>query len=309
MKIVDKTPYRSETGEIDLFGRIQGMLKYGMSWPDRLKAQDVIIAILEKQLDSNYALLRNVTLPNTEINLPLVLIGPAGIYLINVTYERGVYIARDDQWGTMMGSKFAPARINQVSRTMTFGRVLQLYLDRQGFKGSVVVESILMASDPGIQVESTRPAVRIVMSDALERFAASMSQARGVLEASVANQLVKAILVGLPPKPAASEPAAVALVDEDAVGSSYGAFSFDDQESEPAQDEQSPDQAGWVETPADDSQAAEPQRKAKKAASKKKGPLGMTTTQLMILGGMLLCSFCTMAAALIYVYFSFFANV
>ena len=179
MKIVDKTPYRTETGEIDLLGRVQGMLKYGMSWYSRLKAQDVVIAIIEKQLDSNYALLRNVTLPNTEINLPFVLIGPPGIYLINVTHERGVFIARDDQWGTMIGDRFVGARINQIGRTLAFGRVLQLYLDRQGFKGSVVVESILMAADPGMQIESTRPAVRVVMSDALQPGAQSPGRPAG----------------------------------------------------------------------------------------------------------------------------------
>ena len=50
MKIVDKTPYRTESGEIDILGRVQGMLKYGLTWYNRIQAQDVVIAIIEKQL-------------------------------------------------------------------------------------------------------------------------------------------------------------------------------------------------------------------------------------------------------------------
>ncbi len=301
MKIIDKTPYRTETGEIDLWGRIQGMLKYGMSWYDRVKAQDVAIAIIEKQLDSNFALLRNVTLPNTEINLPLVLIGPPGIYLLNVLHERGVYKARDDQWGTMVGDRFVVARINHISRTMTFGRVLQVYLDRQGFKGQVVVESILMASDPGMQIESTRPAVRVVMSDALERFAASMSQARPVLNSPLAHDLAHAILVGRMAKPE-PEAAAPAPVEENVNPSSFGAFAFDEQQDEPetneAEESKSP---AWLQTLADDSQPAQPQAKPKKT-SKKKGPLGLTTTQLIIVIVALLFALCIVAAAAIFVF-------
>lgn len=301
MKIIDKTPYRTETGEIDLMGRIQGMLKYGMSWYSRVKAQDVVIAIIEKQLDSNFALLRNVTLPNTEINLPLVLIGPPGVYLINVTHERGVFIARDDQWGKMIGDRFVPARINQIGRTQTFGRVLQVYLDRQGFKGSVVVESVLMASDPGMQIESTRPAIRVVMSDALERFAASMNQARPALDSPLAHDLARAIIVGRTPKPPAPEPGAAVSMDEETNTSSFGAFAFDDQQT----DDETNETKNQNQTPAVETQPAQPETKAKKPASKKKGPLGLTRTQLLIVIAVSLFALCAIAAAVVFV----FANI
>ena len=303
MKIVDKTPYRTETGEIDLLGRVQGMLKYGMSWYSRLKAQDVVIAIIEKQLDSNYALLRNVTLPNTEINLPFVLIGPPGIYLINVTHERGVFIARDDQWGTMIGDRFVGARINQIGRTLAFGRVLQLYLDRQGFKGSVVVESILMAADPGMQIESTRPAVRVVMSDALERFAASMNQARKVLDAPLANDLVRAILVGRPPKPPEPEPAvpepapylATTSTTEEEANSPFGTFAFDEKQTN--------SQTGEAEAQkAADSELTPPAPPAAvKKPKKKKKLFGLTTPQLVTIVIVLLVALCAIAVAAYFV--------
>lgn len=292
MKIIDKTPYRSTTGEIELVGRIQGMLKYGPSWHQRVTAQDAVIAILDKQLDSNYALLRNITLPNTEINLPLVLIGPPGIYMLNVLHERGIFIAKDDQWGKMIGDRFVPARINHISRTMTLGRVLQVYLDRQGFKGSVVVEPVLMASDPGMQIESTRPAVRVVMSDALERFAASMAQARPALDSPLAHDVAHSLLVGRPPKPAEPEPGDITSEPD---LSSFGSFAFDDERTDSETDREN------AQSLADKSPAAQAPTKAKKAASKKKGLLGLTTKQLLILGALLLFSLCAIAAATAFV--------
>jgi hypothetical protein len=209
MKILDKTPYRTETGEIDIVGRVKGSLSHGFSWYARVQAQNVVIAIMEKVLGEKYVLVRNVTLPETEIELPLVLVGPQGVFLINVAHERGIYRAKDDEWGTVRGAKFVPAAINQVKRTLKLGRVLQVYLERAGFKDTLVVESILMSADPGTHIESTRPAVRIIMSDALERFAISINQERVILSADVIYGIVKTIMTGSPKKAgsAASNPA------------------------------------------------------------------------------------------------------
>jgi hypothetical protein len=322
MKIVDKTPYRSESGEIDILGRLQGTLKYGLTWYNRIQAQDVVIAILEKQLGNSYMLVRNNTLPNTEINLPLVLVGPPGVFLINVTHEHGVYSAKDDEWGTMVGERFLPARINQITRTLTFGRVLQVYLDRQGFKGMFAVESILMAADPGMHVESTRPAVRIVMSDALERFATSLGQGRVILNAVTANDIVQTLLVGRTARPAAEPVASPSTSDNvaeagtsafetytpgEADSQGAGAFSsgpaaylFDDQ----APVEEAAPQIGGFES----EKALESKTAARPAARKRKAKGGLTRNQWVILVAMILFWLCTMAGALIYIYIIYFAN-
>jgi hypothetical protein len=196
MKIADRTPYRKENGQIDLWGRIQGTLKYGLTWFARLQAQDIVIAALDKVLDPQFILLRNVTLHDTDIDLPMVLIGPPGVYLINAVHERGVYRARDDEWGPIAGDSIVPASVNQIQRAMKLGRVLQIYLDRAGYKGNVVVEPILMAADPGMHVESIRPNARVVMSDAIERFAITLNQAPHAFGTKMITELAKVIMVG-----------------------------------------------------------------------------------------------------------------
>ncbi len=208
MKIADRTPFRNASGIIDVMGRVQGTLKYGLNWYDRLQAQDVVIAVLDKVLGADFILLRNVTLPDTEIDLPLVLIGPPGVYLINVIHERGVYRAKDDEWGTVSGEKLVPAAINQLQRTVKLGRVLQIYLERAGLKDVAMVDPILMAASPGMHIESVRPAARIVMSDALERFAISMNQARSLLTSGLISTIAHTVVNG--PKQNKDEKVAVA---------------------------------------------------------------------------------------------------
>lgn len=219
MKILDKTPFRTESGEIDIVGRVRGSLSHGLSWYARIQAQNVVIAILEKVLGDKYVLVRNATLVDTEIELPLVLVGPQGVFLINVVHERGVYRAKDDEWGTVRGEQFVPAAINQVKRTQKLARVLQVYLDRAGFKDMLIVDPILMSADPGTHIESTRPAVRIIMSDALERFAISINQGRAILNGEAVHGIVKTILTG-PEKKA--EPAAPRAASPMATAASGG---------------------------------------------------------------------------------------
>ncbi len=302
MKHIDKTPYRSESGEINIINRVQGMLKYGMSWYNRIKVQDAIAGILGRQLGGQFILFQNITLPETDIDLPLVLVGPPGVYLINALHERGVYMAREDEWGTLTGETFVPARINQVKRAMKMAKVLQVYFDRLGQKG-FQVEPIVMSSDPGLHIDSTRPAVRIVMSDAIDRFALSLIQARPVFDMNMVAELERVILTGKNRQAAspaeAQEPAqagAVFLPEEG--GSGELEFSFRD-ETEAASGAESPSVAASFpdETPG----AARP-KKAKK--TKRKRIMGLTPVQLSIVIVLLLCWLCGLLAFAGYYFYS-----
>lgn len=308
MKIIDKTPFKPEDeSEIDILGKIQLMFKYGFAFPKELDSQAVIIDAFEKSLPRSSVLLRNVTLPELGVMLPLVLLCPAGVFLINTVYEKGVYQAREREWGRMSGQNFSPDKVNLVDRTARMARALQVYLDRQGFQGMLTVEPILMATDPGIHIETVRPAVRVVMMDALDRFAASMTQARAVLTPEFAASLTHVILTGKGGK-SQSEPVETETEDLSAFS---GAVAYDPSASvEDASlsfdfaDE--PDEGPLPAALATDADAASrPQtttgkpRKGKRQA----GPLGFTPTQWMILGGMLVLWICLMVAFFVFINF------
>jgi len=305
IKIIDQTPFHDEQGRIDLIGQVQARLQYGLNWLGDVKAQEHIIALLEKQLDHNYTLLRNVALPGTEVLLPLVLTGPAGVFLLNVTNMRGVYRARGEEWGTVDGVNFKHAPVNLVMRTVRLAAGLQKFIERQGLGNMVHVEGVLMTANPGMIVDSIRPAVRIIMSDAFDRFGISLLQSRNVLSPDAAEKIANRIIHPAEPKPespAAPEPAAEratptyipqGLAPENQPADhelDAGAFGFSDEPAggtPAATNAAAPDQAMPVPHTA--------------APGRSSGGLKLTTPQMAILGCLVLFWVCSMIAFIVYI--------
>jgi hypothetical protein len=127
-----------------------------------------------------------------------------------VTAARGMYRAKGDVWGTLTGNTFKPSSANLLTRTARMARAVQVYLQRQGYEDAGVVEAALLCADPGLHVDSVRPVVRVVQSDALERFAVSVAQARVTLSPEAVAEITDRILTPRPAK--AAEPAAPAPV-------------------------------------------------------------------------------------------------
>ncbi len=191
MKTIDQTPFLDANGQLSLVNRIQGMLKYGFSWPSNLEAQAKVIAQLNKVIEKGHTLFRNQQLGASEIIVPLVLIGASGIYVMEATPLKGLYQARGDEWGALSDGRFQPASINILSRTARLAKILQVFFERQGMKLAAAVEPVLLAADPGLHIESIRPAVRPVMSDAIDRFAASLLTARPIYNAQEVGEFVE----------------------------------------------------------------------------------------------------------------------
>jgi len=228
MKIIDKTPFQSEKGKIGpwTWNRLQGTLKYGPSWYPDLEAQKIIIDQLNRLFEKGFVLIRNLTLPGSEIVEPVILIGAGGIYVIHVTHLRGQYEAKGDQWNKIDNNGHSQAApINLMSRVTRLAKVLERYLQVQGIELSSHVEPFLIAADPGMHVETMRPTVRVVQSDAIKQFAASLIQAPPVLRYDIydlADRIVSprpksesALQAGTPPAapgpvpvPVPTEPAA-----------------------------------------------------------------------------------------------------
>src|SRR5690348_10911748 len=131
MKIIDKTPLLDDKGQLSFINRIQGMLKYGMSWPAELDAQQKIIAQLDRVLEKGFVLIRNFTLPNSEIVIPMIVLGPGGVTVIHVTTVKGFFEAKGDQWNNMVNGAAQPASINLLNRVFRLARAVQIYMERQ----------------------------------------------------------------------------------------------------------------------------------------------------------------------------------
>src|SRR5512142_1058764 len=211
MKVIDKTPLQNEKGEIGPLQRLQGTLEYGLSWYSEMEAQKSVVAQLDQVLEKGFTLIRNVTLGKSSIVEPLVLIGPPGIYVLYVTPVSGLYEAKGDEWNVVRNGRSSAASSNLMSRAARLARALQVFLERQGIALPAPVEPVLIASSPAMHIDSLRPMVRIVLSDAVRQFAGSLLQAGPVLKPEMVYDLADRVIT---PRAKAAAEAVPAMTPE-----------------------------------------------------------------------------------------------
>lgn len=204
MKIIDKTPLLDEKGELGIVQRVQGILKYGFNWPSELDAQKAIITFFDRQLEKGYTLIRNMALGASGIVVPIILLGPAGIYVIHVTYLRGRYEARGNAWNEESGDGYKPAEVNLIQHTARMANAVKKFIERQGVKLPVPIEPVLISGNPGLHIESVKPAIRVMMIDGIKSFVAGLSTATPVLRAEAVHEFTERIVNPRPPRKSAA---------------------------------------------------------------------------------------------------------
>jgi len=277
MKFYDKTPFQDQQGNINIISRIQGTLKYGLNWFPELEAQKSVIAQLDRLLDKGFVLIRNFTLPEIDIVIPLILIGPGSLSVILATPVKGQFEAKGLEWNTVTNGVSKPARRNLIDLASKLSRALQRYLQINNINIPMQVEPVLIAINPGANIDSERPAVRVVRSDAIKQFANTLNQASPALR--VEQVLVSADLI-LEPHPKSTEPQTPA---ERPVSRAQAIFKA----SESAE-------------PLPQKPAGQPQAKSAPKSVKKKQP-ALKGWQIILLAGMGLAACCILGAA---VYFA-----
>jgi hypothetical protein len=210
MKIIDKTPLVNEKGELTGMQRFQGMFKYGFNWPTELEAQKAIITFFDRQLEKGYTLVRNMTLGASGITVPMILLGPTGIYVIHVTYLRGRYEAKGRAWNEESGNGFKPASVNLIQQTSRMAAAVKAFIERQGIRLPISIEPVLIAANPGLHIESSKPAVRVLMIDGIKSFVTGLASAPRALSAEAVHEFAERITnPRVPKKEGAPGPAAL----------------------------------------------------------------------------------------------------
>jgi len=288
--------------------RIQGMLKFGLNWPTELAAQGAIVTFFERQLSKGYTLIRNMTLGESGIMIPIILLGPTGILVIQVTHLKGRYQAKGDSWNVESGNDYKPAPVNLIKRTLQMARALKLHIERQGVTLPVDVDAVIVAGDPGLQIESERPAIKVMMIDGIKPFVAGLATARPTMSVEAAFELTERILNPRPPKKASAAPApepeapnaweqaqpqgvsrARAIFDSSQEAKPFNPadFNFDMVDEAPA------------EVPVEPGSSSSP-RPQPRARQKKQLILGMTLPQLAVIVALGLCLLAILVVAIIF---------
>lgn len=312
MKIIDKTPLQDANGQISLIARIQGTLKYGLGWHANLEAQKIVVTQLERVLEKGFVLIRNYTLPNIGVVIPIILIGPGGVYVIHVTPEKGQFEAKGNQWNKINYGLSQPAHVNIVDIVMKHARAVQKYLESQKLNLSTPVEAVLIATDPGAHIDSLRPAIRVVMSDAIKQYAGSLLQARPLWRNDQVYELADRLVDPRPiseAKPQAPAPAAdgrpvsraKAIFDAAENAQPFNAeelgFAFEDGEV--------PHSSQPVPPTVRETNPSRQLPKSKPDANKGK-ILGLTNRQLILLIGMFIIECCVVIGAGVFIYLTQF---
>jgi Nuclease-related domain. len=310
MKIIDKTPLLNEKGELGVVQRVQGILKYGFSWPSELDAQKAIITFFDRQLEKGYTLIRNMTLGASGIVVPIILLGPAGIYVIHVTYLRGRYEARGNAWNEEAGDSYKPAEVNLIQHTARMANAVKKFIERQGAKLPVPIEPVLISGNPGLHIEAVKPAIRVLMIDGIKSFVTGLSTATPVLRPEAVHEFTERIVNPRPPKKNAT-PGMPAISEEKTqppqnVSRARAIFEaaeeakpFDPADFDFAMMEE--EAAGEVISPSLDESS--PARPLPRPTSQAKRTLGMTRSQLIIIAALAIALLCILAI-FAYVFFS-----
>jgi hypothetical protein len=155
------------------------------------KTQNILPEILGRTLDNKYFLLCNLSFPGLEIPVPYILIGPPGLWTIYSSPARGMYRAKENTWEELDETtrRYKPGKPNLLAVTTTVNKAVREYLFGHGIE-LASIEPMLFFSDPGVLVDAARPAVRVLLTDALERFAVNLVLNQATLDTTLVQKIV-----------------------------------------------------------------------------------------------------------------------
>jgi hypothetical protein len=172
----------------------QDALKLGASDAD-MKAQETFAQQLDKTLDNRFTLLRNINLGGTEGPIPMILVGPPGVLVINASADEGVYRAKGESWLIMDNrlEQYKTASRNLITETLEFSDAV----DKFFLQAEVQIPEplpILFMAHPGVHIDANQPSARIVRMDGVDRLAAGVIQGNAALDAVQLQKIVDSLV-------------------------------------------------------------------------------------------------------------------
>lgn len=154
---------------------IQGIFSYGWSWRQNRKNQDDLIEILESVLGNDCVLLRDVNIPKVGRPIPIVLITPALLLVINPKSQHGFYRAEGKRWEELgRNDEYRLSSNNLIRETWLYQKTVEGYLKQHNFSAPMD-RGVMIFVSPETVVESIRPRVRVIQADGIKNFARELA--------------------------------------------------------------------------------------------------------------------------------------
>ncbi len=175
MRTIDLSKYQAEAGLAGMLKKLQGSLSYGYSWQQSRKSQEELIEILGAVLGNECVLLRDVNIPKVPRPIPLVLITPAQLLVINPKSVQGFFRAEGKRWEELgRNDEYRPAPVNLIRETWLYQKTIEGYFKQHNFSAPMD-RGVMIFVSPETVVESIRPRVRVVQADGIKNFARELS--------------------------------------------------------------------------------------------------------------------------------------
>ncbi|HNB51576.1 MAG TPA: hypothetical protein PK530_06520 [Anaerolineales bacterium] len=195
LSIINYTPLVEGDGNITPVNRLLANIRYGGAWVKEIQAQETVISLLRKLLSDRFTLIRNFTLPDEEIPIPLLLVSASGIWLIAVSEDVGIFKTQGKEMFEMDSKKheFVPKSPNLVMRTILLARAFEDFLTK--YKIPVPpIEPILIFTNPGVDMTTEGDTnIRVLLVDALSRFVSGISVTPVRMEPGTTKKIIDLI--------------------------------------------------------------------------------------------------------------------
>ncbi|MBN2499952.1 MAG: NERD domain-containing protein [Anaerolineales bacterium] len=158
-------------------------------------AQNIVIPYLTEALGDDFTLLRNYPLPDVGVEIPLILVGPSGVQVIYASAARGIFRARGNDWLEMNNRTrhFDNANPNLVALTRQLSQAVDKYLHENGID-LPEIEPVLIFTEASAHIDLSRPMVRIVPFEGIERFILNVKNLPKLLDQDTAFHIVRLLM-------------------------------------------------------------------------------------------------------------------
>jgi hypothetical protein len=174
MKTIDLSLQPSDSGTNPILSFLNNLFPEGKQKQSDLDAQDEVTIRLERALEDDFTLIRDIKLPGLGTPIPMALVGPPGVFVLYASAVKGTFRARGDSWLKLDSSgNMRNATPNLPNRTRLYAEAIRKFLAQKGYP-TVEIEPVLLFSQPEAFVENIKAPIRMVMCDGMESYSGSL---------------------------------------------------------------------------------------------------------------------------------------
>lgn len=176
MKLIDCAP---QAAAEDWLQTSQGKIKQKLSqlFGNRTQVKQKLLDRFQFFLDNRFVMIVNFTPQGQSMPVPFILIGPNGITVLNVNNDKGIYRAKEENWLelTKTTRQYTLARENLIKQTQSMAKAVSDFLVEQG-QFIPEITPVLIFTNPGVHIDASRPVIRLILADGIDRLIVSFQQ-------------------------------------------------------------------------------------------------------------------------------------